>query len=337
MTDKREIICELQNYIERPHTPARNLYQQSCSSDQATVAHWADIWLRQIKANHDTYGSFRDHAVGHLFNSRKGLPAILAGSGPSLVRNAHQLNDRGTAVLVSCLHNYHFFEDRDIDVDYYVTLDAGPITIKEIAEGGDHDLAWYLERSKTKTLIAFVGTHPDLLAAWKGKVYFYSCAIPALQLMERIDQIERFNQFFATGGNVLGASMYFAKAILGCPTLAFVGADFSFGYEHRFHGWASSYDATMGQTIRVPDIYGNSVRTWPSYYGFKCWFDWVTMTVPGVYINCTEGGIFGAHKEGNLMSVMQMPLEKFLTMLNVGNMIIDQINNPDASERRILW
>ena len=92
---------------------------------------------------------------------------MLAGSGPSLVYNGEKLKNRGDMPLISCLHNFHFFEDRDIKVDFYVTLDAGPITITEVSEGGKHDADWYWERTKDCTLVAFIGTHPDLIVTGK--------------------------------------------------------------------------------------------------------------------------------------------------------------------------
>ena len=34
--------------------------------------------------------------------------------------NVQDLKERGGIPLVSCLHNFNFFEDNDIDVDYYI-------------------------------------------------------------------------------------------------------------------------------------------------------------------------------------------------------------------------
>ena len=331
-----QIICELQPYIQYPPVNPKKLYEQSCSNDGPTVDYWAKIWVEQITANHATHGPFIDKSVGKLFNSKKNLPAIIAGSGPSLAKNGLQLKNRSNALLLSCLHNFHFFEDNDIEVDYYVTLDAGPITLKEVSEGGEHPHDWYLERTN-KPLIAFIGTHPSLLAAWRGPIYFYSCAIPSLEVTQQIDAVEPFSLYCATGGNVLGATTYIAKAIFGCSTLAFLGTDFCFSYMDKFHGWDSDYDAEIGQCMRVPDIYGNKVKTWPSYYNFKCWFDWLTTRVPGIYINCSEGGTFGAYDQGNIMSVRQMELSEFIGMLDIGEHIREQIEHPDTADKKILW
>ncbi len=131
--------------------------------------------------------------------------------------------------------------------------------------------------------------------------------------------------------------MYIAKGILGCSTVGFIGADFSFSYKNKFHGWDSSYDSIMGACMRVTDVFGNSVKTWPSYNNFKGWFDWVASTIPGIYVNCTEGGTFGAYKEGNIMAVRQMELKAFLDMINMCEHLRDQCERPGSAERKVLF
>lgn len=332
-----EMVCEFQPYItEAPVAPAA-LYDTACRNDKPTIAAWRDTWLKQIKTNHEKFGPFGDKSVGKLFRRHLAQTCILAGSGPSLAYNGHLLKHRHGAVLVSCLHNFHFFEDRDIHVDYYVSLDAGPVTIEEVAEGGQHDAAWYWERTKGKILLCYVGTHPELIEKWQGTVLFFNCPLPDLDLMAEIDAVERFSMFVSSGGNVLGASTYLAKGVLGCSTLAFVGADFSFSYKNKFHGWDSKYDKEIGACLRVVDVYGNAVKTWPSYNGFKSWFDFVASTIPGVWINCTEGGTFGAYPGGNIMAVRQMELKTFLDMLGMCDHLEDQATNPTTAERKLLF
>ena len=331
------IPLQYQPYIsEAPQRP-QDQYSQACSNDKVTIDSWRDTWIRQYKENHDKFGSFGEHSIGKLFQAHAGKPAILAGSGPSLAYNGEQLKNKGCAVLVSALHNFHFFEDRDIEVDYYVTLDAGPVTIEEVAEGGGHDAEWYWERSASKVLIAHVGTHPELLAKWRGKVYFFNCPIPDKSVMEELEKVEQFNTFLSTGGNVLGACLYFAKGFLGCSISAFVGADFSFSYESKFHGWDSKYDAKMGECLRVVDVFGIPVKTWPSYYNFKVWFDWVASNVPGLYINCTEGGCFGAYQGGNILAVKQMELAAFLAMINMSEHVREQATDPLNAPKKVLF
>lgn len=332
-----EMVLEFQNYIETPPVSTKQMYAQACSSDGVTIDAWRDIWIKQIKANHEKFGPFKDKSIGKIFNSNKNKPVIIAGSGPSLKRNGHLLKNRGEIVLVSCLHNFHFFEDQGIEPDYYVTLDAGPVTIEEVSEGGTHPAEHYWERTKGKKLLAYIGTHPDLLAKWQGEIYFYNCPVPDLAFSTAIEQIENFATYVGTGGNVLGACLYIAKGYLGSNPIAFVGADFCFSYTKKFHGWDSKYDASLGLVLKTCDIYGNKVLTWQSYNNFKCWFDQICIEVPGIWINCTEGGTLGAFYDGNIMAIKQMKLAQFLDMYEMSRHLKTQAENPSAGDKTLLF
>ena len=335
---KAEIILEYQGYIEAPPVAPQQLYAQSCSSDGATIEHWRDTWIGNIKANHKSHGPFKDKGVGLLHGKHAGLTAIIAGSGPSLKVNGADLKDRPKHMpLVSCLHNFHFLEDLGCPADYYVTLDAGEITIAEVSEGGTKTEDEYWALTKERTLIAYIGTSPKLLAKWQGKVYFFNCAVPDEVVQKEIDALEVFNTYISNGGNVLGACLYIAKGVLGCNPIAFIGADFAFGYDKKFHAWNSQYDKTLGHVVRAVDVYGNKVFTWPSYSNFKAWFDWVSVSVPGIYINCTEGGTFGAYPEGNILSVRQMELKELIQMSKGYQLIQEQCENPATGEKKILF
>jgi hypothetical protein len=328
MARKAEITLELLNYIEAPPLLPQQLYSNSSRNDEATIQAWRGTWLSQIKANKARFKSFKDNGVGQLFDKYSKRPAIIAGAGPSLKINGEQLKDRGDIPLISCLHNFHFFEDKGISPDFYVTLDAGDVTVGEVSEGGAHDPEWYWERTENKTLVAYIGTSPLLLEKWRGKILFYNAPI-AGDLGNEINKVEEFHTYISNGGNVLGACLYLAKGIMGANPIAFVGADFSFSYDKKFHGWDSKYDANLGHVIRTNDIYGNKVFSWSSYLGFKNWFEYISMQVPGIYINCTEGGTFGAYPEGNIMSVKQMELAEFFDMYSLNRHIKDQCLNPE--------
>lgn len=332
------IYLEHQPYIDAAPVQPQALYQQACANDAITVQSWRETWVSQIKANRAVFGSFKDHSIGQILNKHRHMPAFILGSGPSLKRNAHLLANGGNLGIpvISCLHNFHFCEDLGIDVDYYVTLDSGPVTIEEVSEGGKPDED-YWAKTKGKTLLAYIGSHPNLLAKWQGDIYFFNCAIPNADVEKEINAIERFRCLVSSGGNVLGAALYITKAFLGCATSIFLGADFSFSYDEKFHGWDSKYDAKLGDYIRLVDIYGNRTKTWQSYANFKAWFDWVAQQVPGEYINCTEGGIFGAYPEGNIRAVKQMDLEDCLVRFGMTKHMAAQAANPDIEHSQILF
>ena len=334
---KREITLEYQNYIETPPVQPPQMYQQACSNDTGTIDHWKATWIDQFKQNQKTFGPFKDRSLGHLFGQYELKPCIVAGAGPSLKYNGHYLKQRQKIPLISCLHNFHYMEDNDINPEFYVTLDAGPVTIEEVTEGGTKPESEYWERTKDRTLLAFCATHPSLLEKWKGKIYFFNCPVPNDEYQKETETVEKFRLHVGTGGNVLGACLYIAKAFFGANPIAFVGADFCFSYEKKFHAWDSKYDANLGRVLKAVDVFGNKVLTWQSYFNFKCWFDWVAVQIPGLYINCTDGGTFGAYQEGNLMAVKQMPLSHFINMYYLHEHMRDQSENPETEEKKLLF
>lgn len=334
---KVEMALHYQNYIEVPPLQPKQMYGAACSSDGVTIDTWRETWIKHAQATYARFGSFSAHSVGKLHGKFSGRPAIIAGSGPSLGYNGELLAQRGDIPLISCLHNYQFFEDRGVKPDFYVTLDAGEVVVEEVFEGGKKSEAEYWESTKDKTLIAFIATHPKLFEKWQGKVYLYNAPVPDQKFMDTVDALEPFNVYISNGGNVLGASLYIAKAVLGCNPIAYVGADFAFGYNRKFHAWDSKYDAKLGHVLRTVDIYGNKVLTWQSYFNFKNWFDWVALQVPGIYINCTEGGTMGAYPEGNLMAIRQMRLDDFLEMYQMHDALKAVCENPTLNERKLLF
>jgi hypothetical protein len=330
----------------RPPESPQKLYERACSSDEITVNTWRETWKRNVKANHEKYGPFAASAIGELFGKERLKPVIVVGSGPDLATNVDQLKDTKGIALISVLHNYHYLEDRGIRPDYYVTLDAGDVTLEEIYEGGTKTPEEYLESTKDKTLLAFIGSSPKLLAAWKGKVIWFAAPLPDKQLTEDLKAVEDFTHLVSTGGNVLGASFYIAKAILGAGTVIFVGASFCFSYDNKFHPWDSKYDKDVGRYQTATDVFGMPRKTWASYYQFKCWFESRVCRVPGIYINCTEGGLFGAYPEGNIQQLIQMSLKDCIGMYSIADqMQVDfddeakakakeRVQSPEAIERR---
>jgi hypothetical protein len=317
------------------------MWENACSSDTVTVNSWRETWSKNVRANHKRFGSFKKHSIGKLFQANQNKPAIIVGSGPSLSYNGEHLKENKGILTVSCLHNYHFFEDRGIPVDYYVTLDAGPVVLEEVSEGGKKTPAEYWASTKGKKLVAFIGTDPQLFEKWQGEVYLFNSPIPDETYAKTIEELEPFHMYMSTGGNVLGACMYLAKAIMGSNPVAFIGADFCFSYNqgsgHKFHGWDSKYDASLGQVLRGVDVFGNKVLTWRSYFNFKNFFDYICLQVPGFWVNCTEGGMFGAYPEGNIMAVRQMALKDFISMYQMNEAIRGQCEEPEKPANLILF
>jgi hypothetical protein len=337
MIKNLDLDLEFMNTIPAPPQSAEQMYAQSSSNDGVTVKYWKERWVANTRANFEKFGDFKKSSVGSLFGKHTHKPCIVVGSGPSLRHNVDKLKDTKGVPIVSCLHNFHYLEDHGVPVEYYVSLDAGDVTLEEIAEGGGKTIEEYLEISKDRTLVAYIGSSPKLTQSWRGKILWFNVISSGQEVYEETDKICKFNTFFSTGGNVLGAATYLAKAIMGCNPIAFVGADFSFSYTKKFHAWDSKYDKDVGQAIRCVDVWGNKVLTWQSYYNFKTWFDWLACNVPGIYINCTEGGLMGAYPEGNIKQVQQMLLKDFIWMYSIHEEIREQCENPETPVLKTLY
>ena len=334
---RREIVCEYQPYILYQPVRADQLRANAVSADNATINVWEETWLKNIKANKEFFGDFHKHSLGNLFGKYLHRPVIIAGSGPSLKYNAKELVNRGEIPLISCLHNFHYFEDNGVNPEYYVSLDAGPVVLEEIAEGGAKTPDEYWELTKDRKLIAFIGSDPRLFEKWQGEKYVFNAPVPSADYEDKVDAIESFHCMVSNGGNVLGACLYIAKGYFGAGAIVFVGADFSFGYDRKFHSWDSKYDKEMGNCVPVYDVYGHKVPTWQSYKNFKDWFDWVSIKVPGIYINCSEGGCLGSYADGNLHTIKQMDLTDCLDMFNMSRHIKEQAIKPQDAVKRILF
>ncbi len=332
---KAEVYLEYQPYVDIAVRPD-SLYNQAKSNDQATVDYWKETWINQTRMNKARVGSFADNSVGQLFGKHRFQPCIVVGSGPSLKNNAHLLKQNPGIPVVSCLHNFQYLEGLGCGADYYVSLDSGPVTVEEVSEGGDKNVD-YWALTKDRTLIAFIGSHPDLIRLWQGKIYFFNAVIPDEDCVRRIDEIENFRVYCSNGGNVLGACVYIAKGFFGCNTIAFMGASFSFSYENKFHAWDSKYDANLGQVVYLTDVYGNRVKSWQSYANFKAWYDWLVTTIPGDWINCSEGGCMGSYPHGNIRQLKQMDLLDFFSMITMHEDLREQCENPQVGYRKILY
>lgn len=329
---------EYQPYIDRSPMAPDQMYAKSTANDSVTINSWRYDWLHNYRKNKERVGSFAEHSIGQLYRKHLHMPAVIIGSGPHLKRNAHLLTTEAakSLVKVSCLHNFHYLEDLGVDVDYYVSLDAGPLTIDELSEGGNPEVD-YWAKTADKTLLAYACSHPTLIEKWQGRILFFQAPVPDKDLTAELEKIEKFNTMVSNGGNVLGACLYIAKGYLGCDTIVFLGASFSFDSAQKFHAWDSKYDNKLGHCLRVPDIYGHKVKTWQSYYNFCNWFNYVAENVPGEYINATEGGVLGAYEKGNIRAIKQLDFKDVLDRFDMSSHVYEQAIDPKTSTVKILF
>lgn len=325
---------EYQRVIDAPPQTPGQLYGRACSNDGITVDSWEPIWKKHIIANKELFDFEKNSAMlDHGKFAYK--PGIIIGSGPSLKKNIGVLREKQNenVAVIACLHSFAFLEDNGIRVDYYLNLDAGDITIPEMAQGGKQSPEYYWDLTKDRTLVTAITGHPDLIKKWKGRILFFNTLIPDQQKHDDFRKITNFNLYYNVGGCTLGACMYHARAILGCQPIVFMGADFSFSHQKKFHAWDSPYDQQFAGLIPVVDIFGNRAWTWNSYFNFNLWFQFQACggkaLNPGLFINCTEGGILGAWPEGNIRQITQMRLDEFFHCYQMHSKYKEMVSNKE--------
>jgi hypothetical protein len=306
-----DIDLSLQPFLDQPPLAPEQLQEKAVSNDAHTIGHWRETWIGNYKKNKEHFGSFAQKSIGKLYNTNQHKPAIIIGSGPSLkdalkgLRMNQEL--KNPLLTISCLHNFGLFQDEGIKIDYYLSLDAGSIVMKDISEGRKESPEYYWEKSKDAKLLAYAASDPKLFKNWQGEVNIFNAVIPDMSVQKELDDIEKFSHCVSSGGNALGACLFMAKGIFGSSTIMLVGADFCFSYDNTFHSYKTSYD-TLGGVVLHPDIFGIPRKTWPSYLNFKFWFDKVAMMVGGEWISCSQG-ILGSYMGGNLRHFKYIPLE----------------------------
>lgn len=309
-----DIDLMYQQALDAPPITPEQMQANAQSNDSQTMNHWRETWLENTRKNKEFLGSFAQHSIGQLQGINRHGPAIIIGSGPSLKDSIKDLKlnqaMKHPLTTISCLHNFGYFQDEGVKIDYFLSLDSGEIIFKDIYEGRNQTAEEYWAMTADKTLLAYVGSPPELFQKWQGKIYVFNTLVPDEGIRKSLDAIERFTHYVGCGGNALGACLYIAKIVFGSAKILFVGADFCFSYDNQFHSYKTSYD-TLGGIVLHPDVFGIPRKTWMSYLNFKFWFDRVAITIPGEYVNCSYG-LLGAYLGGNIRHFQYMSLETAL-------------------------
>lgn len=336
---KRTIDMELeyQPGIDFPPMTGEQMYSQACTGDKVTIDTWRETWIKNYRSTVERFGDLSLKSYGKLHGRDRHKAVICLASGPSLKQSIDALRrnqvQEHPITVISALHNYAMMKDYGIKVDYYVSLDAGDVVIDDMTEFGTKDKDYYWKLTEEDKLLAYVASPPALFDKWKGEVMLFNCLLPDPELRKTLDAIQPLHAYISSGGNAGGAVLYTGKAIFGAATIMLCGYDFCFDYNKAFHAVPTKYDSYKGNgagvTIRHPDIFGNLRHTWPSYMNFAIWTSWVTMTVPGQWINCSEG-ILGAYREGNIRTMKYCSLENALEQFRVADEVTVNEHGPDG-------
>ncbi len=292
-----------------------------------TLKEKSDKWIKNVKANRKYY------MMGNC--EIPGIVTFIIGAGPSLEKNIEELKriEKSSKGFLMCVDAAlpHMIEE-DVIPHYCISIDGDERMWNMV------NATYGLDTSKI-TLITTLATCPELIANWKGPIYFFMLRSGSAEYDNMVYNTSRTYEAkrdikdgellsledldlvysgiapdLIPGGNVTAAAYMVAMYKLGSWKTVFTGLDLSWKDNNNFY--AGKANEEMGKEridserkIIHKDLDGNDVYTNASLLSFKQIHEEYAMMMPNRIINATEGGIFGVEADGTLMKEME-----FLTL-----------------------
>ena len=285
------------------------------------------------------------YGVISLLNTLKYIPCIIVGSGPTLDANIHLLKDlQNKACIISCDSSTKALLDHGVHPHLILSTDSKG-AVKEFFRGMD---------LKNFNFILDTFCHPEtaqLLIDEGAKIYWYNTLpVESCSFSEVLNQWTGYLGNLGTGGCVATTIWSFAVQHLGCDPTILVGL--TEAYYDKTHQYAacvekhnkSHIDAYGSEPMQVKDIYDRDCYTQPGFDSFRAWFEDAFLWVPGIFINCSEGGIL---RRNVLNMKLSEVAERYLQtdipineMLFIKENTVDELlakkNDPDITHLRPL-
>ncbi|MBI5637142.1 MAG: motility associated factor glycosyltransferase family protein [Nitrospinae bacterium] len=258
---------------------------------QATIALLAERWEQNYLLNRGAIAALP--GVAKLFGRFAGIPAVLAGAGPSLDRNVRLLAvARGKSVVIACDAALKPLAALGLVPDIVVNLDPQLYT-SNFFEGVD---------TKNITLIAPTIVHPSLREMWKGPFFFYNKHAPDIPILAKISLNHPQVGALIPGGSVLSVA-YDLAFKSGADPIAFIGQDLGYPGGNAYAAGThfdsfeaeSIFDQQGDVIVEERDLFGRALKTQKSMAVTKQWFGWAFATWQPErkrrIFNCSEAGI----------------------------------------------
>jgi hypothetical protein len=226
----------------------------------ATLSKFEKIWASNIARNIREYISLPGANI--FYDKFAGLPAIVAGAGPSLTDSIEFIRqNRKQAVIVCVDTSYGILRMNGIVPHFCITVDPQIINARYF-EG---------DAASETIFVADPTVHPSVFRLIKGSIAVTGMAF---DMMKWIEQSAGEKGELAYGGSVMTNAYDFAKRIGTAPVLltgqdlAFTGslahARGSYLDEEMFLRWTRFYNAHMknrSQLTALPKIKVKGIRT----------------------------------------------------------------------------
>lgn len=234
----------------------------SYSIDRNTIRHFRREWIENIMIN--AARNLRTRSFRGLKNSCAGIPAVIAGSGPSLgmqMENLKAIRDR--ILLIAAGSSIQSLLHHGVEPDLIVSMDAGEPN-RRVFEQLDVSNIPFLYISMIKHTAIRDDQSPYLLHA-----YFNVDS-----LSDAILELGEEDVVLSTSSTVTGTSIQ-AAIWLGCTDIVLIGQDFSFPGEQVYaagiqHLTAQNQKQRYEQSdLTVPNVNGGENRTNRSMLNLK--------------------------------------------------------------------
>lgn len=256
-----------------------------------------------------------------LYNSYKGMPAIVVSAGPSLEKNIdilHKAKDK--AVIIACDASWTACKMHGVTPDAIATLERGVETYDYYFKGKDFDketvligpsLSWAQTYKEYPGKKIIVSKNDDGVDGWWNKQFD--------------------NLRFINTGMSCATLAYASAELMGCNPIILIGQDLAFTGNRKHSDFThTEYEgennAEEADGLMVEDIYGEMIPTDKYYNQFRFWFEDKAQMNPDIQlIDATEGG---AKIAGSTIMTLEEAISKYCTRTKekVLNEYVDEIS-----------
>ncbi|WP_051560452.1 motility associated factor glycosyltransferase family protein [Clostridium beijerinckii] len=235
---------------------------------------WFNCFLKNVKFMAEST------PTNYLENIFKKRPAIIVSAGPSLEKNVHKLKKiQDRFVIITGGRTLRTLLNEGIRPDFLCVVDPVENTYTLVKD--------FLKSNIP--LVFYEGSNPNVVNEHKGKkIYFTGNYFTNEILGKEVKTL-------AYGGSVAHTCMGLGVH-LGCDPIIFMGQDFAFTNEklhanNATHKEEKNDIEDIEDSIFVDDVFGNKVRTNPTYNEFRIKMESLIQVFSNItYINATEGG-----------------------------------------------
>lgn len=264
-------------------------------------------WIENFLANQPYIHGGR--GVAGLMNMLEGLPAAIVGSGPTLDRNIKDIHLlKNKALIIACDSAVKALEAHGVEPDIIMVTDSKE-RIADFLRGID---------VQKYTFVADTFIHPtttELLQDAKRLYWYSTLPIDSCPFTGALNDWTGFVGNLGTGGCVATTAWWMAARLMQAdPTILI-------GLPQGLYDPAQMYSSEVSKTVETEpytshlietfDIFGKACYTYPALQSFAWWFQDAFLQIPGIFINCSEGGIM---HENCLNMPLLAAIQKYLVV-----------------------